>query len=345
MTDKQHPEALRLADELDAVPETGADPQTIQDAAAELRRQHAESEMRRTALLDEMQKAARQHAENETLRAKIKAYEDLDEAASDVQLLRMGYAAARLEIESLQARIKTMAEEHADELMVAHLDGMRAAQQEAQEPVAWYVTGCSRLLDEAEAKAEARHIGGTARAMPLYTAPQPSPKADSQPAPANTRQIAECYGDCPTDPKTCANQCKFEGRAPHAPADSVTAPAGEGVAGPSDKMVLAAARVLSPALFRYGLEPLRGDGANIAAQMWREAAQVRRMLDAALAAAAPPAQAVPVRGAPADLPPLPDPDLRDVGTNPEDIKNFLRGYATEYAKVALAAHKQGANHD
>ena len=122
MTDKQHPEALRLADELDAVPETGADPQTIQDAAAELRRQHAESEMRRTALLDEMQKAARQHAENETLRAKIKAYEDLDEAASDVQLLRMGYAAARLEIESLQARIKTMAEEHADELMVAHLD-------------------------------------------------------------------------------------------------------------------------------------------------------------------------------------------------------------------------------
>ena len=54
---------------------------------------------------------------------KLKAYEDLDEAASDVQLLRMGYAAARLEIESLQARIKTMAEEHADELMVAHMVG------------------------------------------------------------------------------------------------------------------------------------------------------------------------------------------------------------------------------
>lgn len=90
--------------------------------------------------------------------------------------LQQGYAAARLEIESLQSRIKTMAEEHADELMVAHMDGMRAAQpapqQEAQEPVAWYVTGCGRLLDEDEAKAEARHIGGTARAMPLYTAPQ-----------------------------------------------------------------------------------------------------------------------------------------------------------------------------
>lgn len=48
-----------------------------------------------------------------------------------------------------------------------------------QEPVAWYVTGCGRLLDEDEAKAEARHIGGTARAIPLYTAPQPSPQADS----------------------------------------------------------------------------------------------------------------------------------------------------------------------
>ena len=79
-------------------------------------------------------------------------------------------------IAELEAKIKTMAEEHADELMVAHMDGMRAAQpapqQEAQEPVAWYVTGCGRLLDEDEAKAEARHIGGTARAMPLYTAPQ-----------------------------------------------------------------------------------------------------------------------------------------------------------------------------
>ena len=70
----QVPEALRLAQELDAVPETGADPQTIQEAAAELRRQHAR-------------------------------------------------------IAELQVRIKTMAEEHADELMVAHLDGrMRAAQ-------------------------------------------------------------------------------------------------------------------------------------------------------------------------------------------------------------------------
>ena len=139
----QEPEALRLAQELDAVPETGADPQTIQEAAAELRRQHAR-------------------------------------------------------IAELQARIKTMAEEHADELMVAHLDGRMRAEQ-AIPGVQW-------------------QCGPQANG---FTAPQ----ADSQPAGAD----------------------------------------------------------------RHG------------------------------------------------LPPLPDPDLLDVGTNPEDIKNFLRGYATEYAKVALTA--------
>ena len=48
--------------------------------------------------------------------------------------------------------------------------------------------------------------------------PSPTPQADSQP---------ECYGDCPTDPKTCANPCKFEGRAARAPADSVLEDAAE----------------------------------------------------------------------------------------------------------------------
>lgn len=170
MTDKQ-PEALRLAGLLELAPEDGVEPQTTEDAATELRRLHTEN----TAL-------------------------------------QQGYAAARLEIESLQARIKTMAEEHADELMVAHLDGMRAEQpagaqqpttqpapqQEVQEPVAWYVTGGSRLLDEDEAKAEARHIGGTARAIPLYTAPQ----ADSVTAPAAT---------CPTCEAPCTTTVNMRG--------------------------------------------------------------------------------------------------------------------------------------
>lgn len=41
------------------------------------------------------------------------------------------------------------------------------------DPIAWYVTGCSTMLDEHEAKAEAKRCGGTAQAVPLYTEPQP----------------------------------------------------------------------------------------------------------------------------------------------------------------------------
>ena len=43
-------EAERLAAELDAVPENGADPQLVEDAAAELRRLDAECEQLRNAL-------------------------------------------------------------------------------------------------------------------------------------------------------------------------------------------------------------------------------------------------------------------------------------------------------
>lgn len=87
MTDKQQPEALRRADDLESEFAQGRiSNHTGRKAATELRRLHAESEMRRAALLDEMRKAARLHAENETLRA--------------------GYAAARLEIESLRGQLR-----------------------------------------------------------------------------------------------------------------------------------------------------------------------------------------------------------------------------------------------
>ena len=39
------------------------------------------------------------------------------------------------------------------------------------EPVAWYVTGCNTLLDEGDAKAEAKRCGGSAKAVPLYSIP------------------------------------------------------------------------------------------------------------------------------------------------------------------------------
>lgn len=58
-----------------------------------------------------------------------------------------------------------------------------------------------------------------------------------------------------------------------------------------------------------------------------------------LKALAAPATAQSADSVPAvsDLPPLPAPDLRDVGTKPQEIKEFLKGYATEYARTAIAA--------
>lgn len=40
------------------------------------------------------------------------------------------------------------------------------------DPIAWYVTGCSTMLDEHDAKAEAKRCGGCAQAVPLYTEQQ-----------------------------------------------------------------------------------------------------------------------------------------------------------------------------
>lgn len=80
----QQPEALRLADVLDLL---AMDMQTPRKAATELRRQHTEIG---------------------TLRHKLQTLEELGAAGDDVQLLRMGYAAARLEIASLSAQLEAV---------------------------------------------------------------------------------------------------------------------------------------------------------------------------------------------------------------------------------------------
>lgn len=82
MADVKHPEALRLADWCDEHSSGIYRPSA--QATAELRRQHAE---------------------NETLRRKLQTLEELGDASDDVQLLRMGYDAARLEIASLHAQL------------------------------------------------------------------------------------------------------------------------------------------------------------------------------------------------------------------------------------------------
>ena len=118
MTDKRHSDALRIADELEDSLEshdgsslTARCQGIADDAAAELRRLHAENETLTLYknLADEyglsiFPDIAEMTAELETMRAKLKTHEDLGDAGSDVQLLRMGYTAARLEIESLKAQ-------------------------------------------------------------------------------------------------------------------------------------------------------------------------------------------------------------------------------------------------
>lgn len=84
MADTKQPEALRLAEWFEGNRGSNWPSCTPQDAAAELRRMHTE---------------------NETLRHKLQTLDELCAAGDDVQLLRMGYAAARLEIASLQARV------------------------------------------------------------------------------------------------------------------------------------------------------------------------------------------------------------------------------------------------
>lgn len=113
MTDKQQPDKFDWATELsDAQGHVTLSKQEAKEIGARLRSMGAELEtltlyknMADEYGLSIFPDIAEMTAELETLRAKIKTYEDLGDAGSDVQLLRMGYAAARLEIESLKAQL------------------------------------------------------------------------------------------------------------------------------------------------------------------------------------------------------------------------------------------------
>ena len=199
------------------------------------------------------------------------------------------------------------------------------APQQAQEPVAWYVTGCGRLLDEDEAKAEARHIGGTARAIPLYTAPQ----ADSQPAVQQgyaTRAAARALSDrfaemCNVDKEdhwqdhsddvlSDAELVVSTYLAARAPADSVTAPAAGAVAGPSEP---------TPAMYQAAQMILLPTGDDDGGSIMLNTSQVRTLWQAMLAVApTPPAQA-----ADSVLEDAGGADWQDISTAPKDGTRFV----------------------
>ena len=141
----EQPEALRLANVIKGSGQF-TDLLSLDAAAAELRRMHTENEIliaenasMRSAFdrlgcaydewiekTDWVQKSTKLaelgrhradilrlrieslHTENETLRHKLQTLDELGAAGDDVQLLRMGYAAARLEIARLQAQLEAV---------------------------------------------------------------------------------------------------------------------------------------------------------------------------------------------------------------------------------------------
>ena len=224
MTDTQ-PAALRLADQLDAVPETGADPQTIQDAAAELRRLHAYCQELESQVIFDCMTHIQNHAENEHV-------------AGDVS--------------------KNGAESN------------MSAQQEAQEPC----PTCAAL----------------ARTVMLDQV-----SFDRKPDCYGIRQITDDEGveeweDIRTSPDVAREEA-------------------------NDMMATGRGEI-------YEVVPLWTTPKPSPTAQAAESVQDMQSVNDAVTI---------------ELPPLPDPDLRDVGTTPGGIKEFLRGYATEYAKAALAA--------
>ena len=167
MTDKQ-PEALRLADELEAPIDGFPEATELESkAAAELRRLHAELE---------------------TLREKLKTYEDLGDAADDMQLLRMGYAAARLEIESLKSQLHAAKQINAAQfwLLAASIPGsaLRASQGQAPAAVAGPVVNRATVIEWLDAN----DIEVTDRQMDgLFHFAEPT----TQPAPQQEAPAAE----------------------------------------------------------------------------------------------------------------------------------------------------------
>ena len=348
MTDKKQPEALRLADEawnFDCSEYRG-----VRSANA--------------AMMGKLQDCAdmirKLHTENTAL--------------------QQGYAAARLEIESLQARIKAMAEEHADELMVAHLDVRmlgRSTEPTVEYPLLPEHVGKVEVSTTLENSGLRRH-----KASPAYTPDQRRAYVDRAvraEQPATAQQPDTAYAELPDADRdymrkvvAVAVTMLFDGYKEDVMrvfstgelSEFVTITAAMRVEKVEDIYRRAWDLLSLPASASHGQAPAQAIPAAAAgctrshphenmdsacrakaaiAEMQNMAARgaeatthdLERFV--AMLAAAPTTQAVPVRGAPADLPPLPDPDLRDVGTKPEDIKNFLRGYATEYAKAALAA--------
>lgn len=267
MTDKEQPDALELASAAESADLVGYPTAKkanayylclLEDCAQMIRKLHAELEALRAdvehkdkcieQLGRELAAECRLSA-NEKLRAnqlalqhgmqsKMRSEDGETILALKVEsaMLQRGYAAARLEIESLRAEVETGRRLLREEMQ------RRVRMAQAAQPAGAHQPGADyAALPDVDALAqEIRRVDGghNLGAGALAEALMPFLRASHWQAPAQAaaqqpRQIEECYGDCPTNPATCPNPCNFGGRAtraPHGQAPAQASPAA--VAGP-----------------------------------------------------------------------------------------------------------------
>lgn len=169
---KNQPEALRLADKYEVEgflqDHRFAQEQWCSQAAVELRRLHAENQSLQSEAVHNASIIGASAETELALRARVEELERELAAigAGGVEPLRK--RAATADLAARQREMQLLGEIEALERLA--LNVLKQLGVEAT-PIAWYVTGCSTMLDECEAKAEAKRCGGSAKAVPLYAAP------------------------------------------------------------------------------------------------------------------------------------------------------------------------------
>ncbi len=319
-----------------------------------------------------------------SMSAKLKAYEDLGDAADDVQLLRMGYAAARLEIESPhgqqnkdtphgqvpEARCQACIYRHdgvygswAPDCPVHNYDGTLRTTHDQKPAEIEHVAG-DVSKNGAELNMSAQQ---PAPAAVVYSTPEEMFDAILTPQPAPGERCQHCIDRHDGVYGSWAAPCPYHDDDGKPRPTANAAPQQEAQEPCPTCAALARTVMLDQVSFDrkpdcYGIRQITDD------EGVEEWADIRTSPDVAREEAndmmatgrgeiyevvplwttpkpSPTAQAAEsvqdmqsVNDAVTiELPTLPDPDLRDVGTTPRDIKEFLRGYATEYALTALTA--------
>ena len=218
---KNQPEALRLAHllALDKWP----------DAAAELRRLHAENQELKEQMaaigaggVESLRKRAapavvavqeETHVDNlfdavlncpHAITAESVTLHFYPKQEGHTALTQLRHRLATYDLAARQREMQLLGEIEALERLA-----LGVLKQPGATPIAWYVTGCSTMLDEHDAKAEAKRCGGSAKAVPLYAAPQPPAVKESLTPESTVNQQLTDHLRCATEMMPDSKSGKF----------------------------------------------------------------------------------------------------------------------------------------